>query len=155
MTNQLRRQVVPKFANSLNLMAISKMDPEEIRHHLTQKAQQLVEAEQPELDAATIQHVAEQVLDEVFGLGPLEPLLRDSSIVAIDLAAVDTARVQRADTWIETPVYFDDASHLRRTAERLCDSQHSFPEQWSVDVQLDPVHITIRRPAPAKETSLG
>src|SRR5207248_4659208 len=63
--------------------------------------------------------VIEEVLDEVFGLGPLEPLLRDPSISDILVTTPRLVYVERAGKLHRTPVEFTDDAHLLRIIEKV------------------------------------
>ncbi|MFN9974220.1 MAG: ATPase, T2SS/T4P/T4SS family, partial [Phycisphaerae bacterium] len=60
----------------------------------------------------------EEVLDEVFGLGPLEPLMNDPSVSDIMVNGYDSVYVERAGQLVETPVRFKDQAHVRMTIAR-------------------------------------
>jgi pilus assembly protein CpaF len=59
------------------------------------------------------------VLDEVFGLGPLEPLLQDSTISDILVTTPYLVYVERAGKLYRTPVQFKDNAHLLRIIEKI------------------------------------
>jgi len=59
------------------------------------------------------------VLDEVFGLGPLEPLLADPSISDILVTTPALVYVERAGKLYRTPVIFKDNAHLMRIIEKV------------------------------------
>src|SRR5205085_2556969 len=61
----------------------------------------------------------EEILDEVFGLGPLEVLLKDPSISDIMVNGFDNVYVERAGRLMETNVRFKDNAHVRIIIERI------------------------------------
>src|ERR1035441_7654003 len=69
-----------KLLDRINLEALSSMAGERVRAQVRTAVAQLVEAEKSPLSLVEKDHVIEEVLDEVFGLGPLEPLLQDPTI---------------------------------------------------------------------------
>ena len=61
----------------------------------------------------------EEVMDEVFGLGPLEPLLRDRSVSDILVTTSKLVYVERRGKLERTPIEFRDNNHLQRIIERV------------------------------------
>jgi pilus assembly protein CpaF len=60
-----------------------------------------------------------EILDEIVGLGPLEPLMRDDTISDILVNAADTVYVERRGQLELAPVHFRDNEHLLRVIERI------------------------------------
>src|SRR5438034_6975581 len=69
-----------KLLDRINLEALSSMAGERARTEIRAAVAKLVEEEKTPLSLMEKDRVIEEVLDEVFGLGPLEPLLRDPTI---------------------------------------------------------------------------
>src|SRR6202049_782836 len=69
-----------KLVDKINLEALATIDNARVRSEVRQAVIQLIDAEPPLLSSLEKQQVSAQVLDEVFGLGPLEPLLQDPTI---------------------------------------------------------------------------
>ncbi|MGA9565990.1 MAG: CpaF family protein [Candidatus Korobacteraceae bacterium] len=63
--------------------------------------------------------LSREVLDEVFGLGPLEPLLQDPTVNDILVNTFDTVYVERAGVLEKTPVVFKDNLHLMHIIEKI------------------------------------
>ena len=61
----------------------------------------------------------EEILDEVFGLGPLEPLLKDPTISDIMVNGFDNVYVERAGRLVETNIRFKDQAHVRMIIDRI------------------------------------
>ena len=61
----------------------------------------------------------EEILDEVFGLGPLEPLLKDPTISDIMVNGFDNVYVERGGRLVETNIRFKDQAHVRMIIERI------------------------------------
>ena len=79
----------------------------------------LVEEEKTPLSLVEKDRVIEELLDEVFGLGPLEPLLQDPTISDILVTTPRMVYVERAGKLYRTPVEFKDDSHLLRIIEKI------------------------------------
>ena len=65
------------------------------------------------------ERLIEEILDEVFGLGPLEPLLKDPTISDILVNGFDNVYVERGGRLVETNVRFKDAAHVRMIIDRI------------------------------------
>ena len=79
----------------------------------------LLEEEKTPLSLLEKERVVEEVLDEVFGLGPLEPLLQDPTISDILVTTPRLVYVERNGKLFRTPVEFKDNAHLLRIIEKI------------------------------------
>jgi len=78
-----------------------------------------VEEEKTPLSLVEKDRVIEEILDEVFGLGPLEPLLQDPTISDILVTTPHLVYVERGGKLYRTPVEFKDDAHLLRIIEKV------------------------------------
>src|SRR5467141_1732705 len=108
-----------KLLDRINLEALSSMAGERARAEIRAAVAKLVEEEKTPLSLMEKDRVIEEVLDEVFGLGPLEPLLRDPSISDILVTTPRLVYVERAGKLHRTPVEFKDDAHLLRIIEKV------------------------------------
>src|SRR5256885_6021672 len=69
-----------KLLDKINLEALATIDNQRVRGEVRQALIQLIDSEPTLLSSIEKQQISDEVLDEVFGLGPLEPLLQDSTI---------------------------------------------------------------------------
>src|ERR1700681_1274901 len=69
-----------KLLDKINLEALASIDNQRVRNEVRQAVISLMEGEPTLLSSLERQQISEEVLDEVFGLGPLEPLLADPTI---------------------------------------------------------------------------
>ncbi len=79
----------------------------------------LVEEEKTPLSLVEKDRVIEEILDEVFGLGPLEPLLQDPTVSDILVTRPHLVYVERGGKLYRTPVEFKDDAHLLRIIEKV------------------------------------
>src|SRR5438552_5861999 len=108
-----------KLLDRINLEALSSMAGERVRAEIRAAVAKLVEEEKTPLSLVEKDRVIEEILDEVFGLGPLEPLLQDPSISDILVTGPHLVYVERAGTLYRTPVEFKDDAHLLRIIEKV------------------------------------
>src|SRR3954468_23829044 len=69
-----------KLGDKINLEALATIDNQRVRSEVRQDVIKMIEAESTLLTSVENQQISDEVLDEVFGLGPLEPLLTDPTI---------------------------------------------------------------------------
>src|SRR5881396_3381342 len=69
-----------KLVDKINLEALATIDNQRVRSEVRQAVIQLIDSEPTLLSSLEKQQISDEVLDEVFGLGPLEPLLVDPTI---------------------------------------------------------------------------
>ena len=108
-----------KLLDQINLDALSSIDNERIRAEVRQAALAIVENEPNLLTAVEKQQIADEVLHEVFGLGPLEPLLQDPRISDILVNGARQVYVERGGLLELTNVRFHDDGHLLRIIDKI------------------------------------
>src|SRR5262244_653459 len=108
-----------KLLDRINLEALSSMAGDRARVEIRAAVARLVEEENPPLNLVEKERLIEEVLDEVFGLGPLEPLLQDPSISDILVTTPKLIYVERGGKLYRTPVEFKDDAHLLRIIEKV------------------------------------
>src|SRR3954449_7243293 len=108
-----------KLLDRINLEALSSMAGERVRAEIRAAVAKLVEEEKTPLSLVEKDRVIEEILDEVFGLGPLEPLLQDPTVSDILVTTPHHVYVERAGKLYKTPVEFKDDAHLLRIIEKI------------------------------------
>ena len=108
-----------KLLDRINLEALSTMAGERMRIEVRVAVARLVEEEKTPLSLVEKDRVIDEILDEVFGLGPLEPLLQDHTISDILVTGPKLVYVERAGKLYRTPVEFKDNAHLLRIIEKV------------------------------------
>ncbi len=116
---ELKFTIHRKLLDRINLEALSSLAGERARAEIRVAVARLVEEERTPLSLAEKERVIEEVLDEVFGLGPLEPLLRDSTISDILVTTPKLVYIERGGKLFRTSVEFKDNTHLLRIIEKV------------------------------------
>ncbi|MGA8026806.1 MAG: CpaF family protein [Bryobacteraceae bacterium] len=116
---ELKFSIHRKLLDRINLEAVYSMPGERVRQEIRPSVAKLVNEEKTPLSLAEKDRLIEEVLDEVFGLGPLEPLLRDRTISDILVTTPRLIYVERAGKLERTSVEFKDDAHLMRIIERV------------------------------------
>jgi pilus assembly protein CpaF len=103
----------------INLEAIYAMPGDRVRQEIRPSVAKLINEERTPLSLAEKDRLIEEVLDEVFGLGPLEPLLRDKTVSDILVTTPRLIYVERGGKLERTAIEFKDDAHLMRIIERV------------------------------------
>src|SRR5246127_5132475 len=108
-----------KLLDKINLEALATIDNQRVRAEVRQAVISLIDSEPTLLSALEKQQICEEVLDEVFGLGPLEPLLQDPTVSDILVNTHKQVYVERRGLLELTSVTFRDSSHLLRIIDKI------------------------------------
>src|SRR5579859_7733951 len=108
-----------KLVDKINLEALASIDNQRVRSEVRQAVIQLIDAEPTLLSSLEKQQISDEVLDEVFGLGPLEPLLQDPTISDILVNTHKQVYVERRGLLEMTNVTFRDDQHLLRIIDKI------------------------------------
>ncbi len=108
-----------KLLDKINLEALASIDSQRMRNEIRGALTALMDAEQTLLSAVERNQVIAEVLDEVFGLGPLEPLLQDPTVSDILVNTHRQVYVERQGQLQLTNVTFKDDQHLLRIIDKI------------------------------------
>lgn len=108
-----------KLLDRVNLEALSTVAEERMRSEIRSALARLVAEERTPLTLMEKDRIIDEVLHEVFGLGPLEPLLQDPTISDILVTTPKMVYIEREGKLVNTPVEFKDDAHLLRIIERI------------------------------------
>ena len=115
----LKSELHRKLLGCVDLGVLLTLPDERMRNEIRTALARLLDAEAVALNSAERRQLAEEVLHEVFGLGPLEPLLQDPSISDILVSNPHMVHVERGGKLYRTAVEFKDNNHLVRIIERI------------------------------------
>ena len=115
----LRANVHRKLLNRLNLEALALSDRSRAEAEIRSLLGQLLAEESTPLNLSERETLFMEVLDDVFGLGPLEPLLRDPTISDILVNTCKHVFVERAGVLERVAATFQDDRHLLRVIDRI------------------------------------
>ena len=116
---ELKSEIHKKLIGVLNLERVSSLPKERLRSEIGRVVERLVEDERVPMTTAEQNKIVEEVLDEVLGLGPLEPLLKEPSISDILVNGFDKVYIERNGKLSLTPVRFRDNAHLLHIIEKI------------------------------------
>ena len=108
-----------KLLDKINLDALASIDTKKLRNEVRSALTALIDAEQTLLSAVERNQIVSEVLDEVFGLGPLEPLLQDPTVSDILVNTHKQVYIEREGKLELTNVSFKDDAHLFRIIDKI------------------------------------
>src|SRR6201986_3773472 len=108
-----------KLVDKINLEALASIDNQRVRSEVRQALISLIDSEPTLLSSLEKQQIGDEVLDEVFGLCPLEPLLQDPTISDILVNTHKQVYVEKRGILELTSVTFRDDQHLLRIIDKI------------------------------------
>jgi pilus assembly protein CpaF len=115
----LKVRLHQRLLDILNLGAIDKVPEDELKREVGAIVRELLLEDGVALNAKEYNRLVEEILDEVLGLGPLEPLLKDPSVSDILVNTHARVFVERSGQLEATPVRFKDDRHLLRIIDKI------------------------------------
>ena len=115
----LKATIHRKLIQKLNLDRVTEVNREEVRREVAQILEALVVGESTPMTMLERERLAKEVMDEVFGLGPLEPLLADPTVSDILVNTHKSVYVERRGILEHTNVRFRDDAHLMTIIDRI------------------------------------
>ena len=108
-----------RLIEEINLQALEKLPEEEMRAHIQQLVTQYILVERLALNQQELNDFVSEILDEMTGLGPLEPLLKDPTIADILINGHECVYVERGGQLEPCGVRFKDEQHLLRIINKI------------------------------------
>ncbi len=115
----IKTQIHTRLLNSLTPEQLRGLNKDGVRDQIGAVLEKLIAEESLPMTLAERERLVEEILDEVFGLGPLEALLKDPSVSDIMVNGFDNVYVERGGRVVETNIRFKDAAHVRMIIERI------------------------------------
>ena len=116
---QVKADLHRKILDRLDLEKLGRSQGDSARDEVLVVIRNAVNAEVVPLSFAEREKLAREILDEIFGLGPLEPLLKDHSVSDILVNRYDRVYIERAGKLELTGLSFKDSGHLMQIIERI------------------------------------
>ncbi len=112
---RLHARIIDEF----NLTVLEKLPREELVKQVTVYVAAYVRAEKISLNQRELERFSEEIIDEMTGYGPLEPLLKDPTVTDILINTHKLCFVERFGKLQETKVHFKDEAHLLRIISKI------------------------------------
>lgn len=116
---RLKVTIHRELLDKINLAALEQMTREQIRKDIAQIVAELLQSQGEPLNAHEREELVDEVMDELLGLGPIEPLLKDDSVTDILVNGHDQVFVERHGLLELTGTRFQDDKHLLRIIQKI------------------------------------
>ncbi|GHF58982.1 CpaF family protein [Seohaeicola zhoushanensis] len=116
---ELKSRLHDALLDRLNLSVIDKVVPEELRREVAALTSEVLAAENTPMRSEDFRRIVDELMNEVLGLGPLEPLLADPTINDILVNGHKDVFVERHGVLERTNTRFRDERHLLRIIDKI------------------------------------
>ncbi len=116
---QLKVRIHQQLVERLDMQNLRALPPETVRGEVRILVRDLCQSEKGLINSADQEKLMDDIMDETFGLGPLEGLLKDPSISDILVNRYDRIYVERRGRLEQVEVRFRDNAHLRQIIDRI------------------------------------
>jgi pilus assembly protein CpaF len=117
--DQLKRRIHNKLVDKLDLSRVGDLQGDVLRREIRLVVEHLCDTEETFLNRTERERLVEEVLDETFGFGPLEMLLKDNTISDILINGPKAIYCERRGRMERSPVEFRDNAHLLQIIDRI------------------------------------
>ena len=114
-----KKKIHPLVMDRLDISAASQLPREELQHQVSEIVNEVAMDEKLHLNMSEQQAIVEVMLDDMLGLGPLEPLLADESVTDIMVNGPYQVYVERGGKLALTDVKFQNDEHVLNIARRI------------------------------------
>jgi len=116
---RLKTAIHEELVESLDLSTLGQINEEDLRSEIIRLAKELCRHRRKNLGDIDHERMVDELVDEVFGIGPLEPLMRDPTISDILVNGPHEVYVERRGMLELTDVVFADEQHVMRIIQRI------------------------------------
>jgi pilus assembly protein CpaF len=116
---QLKVRLHSQLVSRLDVQNLKLLPPDTVREEVRLLVRELCQSEKGLLNSADQEKLMDDIMDETFGLGPLETLLKDSSVSDILVNRFDRVYVERKGRLEMSEIRFRDNQHLRQIIDRI------------------------------------
>jgi pilus assembly protein CpaF len=159
---EIKGRIHRKLLDRLNLANLDAVGREEASKTIRQVIQELIAWENLALNLGERERLAQEILDEIFGLGPLEPLMQDPEISDVLVNTYKDVFVEKNGKIFRTDIRFQDDRHLLQVIDRIVSAvgrriddsspmvDARLPDNSRVNAVIPPLaidgpHLSIRR----------
>lgn len=114
-----KEKVFDRIIKHIDLVAAAKMPSSELRHEIEHYVLEYSEEHQAQVSRKELQDIINDIMDDMVGLGPLEILLKDTSISDILINSYNLVFVERFGKLFKTDIAFRDEKHVLQIAQRI------------------------------------
>jgi len=115
----VKTKVHRRLLETLDLVAAQRMTPEELHAECTSRVDFLLNEQRRPLSRPEKQRLIYELMDEIFGLGPIEGLLRDPDVSDVLVNGSGQVYVEKKGLLSKTDIAFRDNAHLMQIIQRI------------------------------------
>jgi pilus assembly protein CpaF len=116
---ELKTKLHGQILEEMDLESLNRLREDIARERVTEAIRELLQRERTPLALAERENMVTEILDELFGLGPLEPLLKDQTVSDLLVNGPNQVYIERNGRLERTEARFNDSQHLMRIIERI------------------------------------
>ena len=116
---RLKTSLHHQMVDAIDFSRAESLSEDELRNQLRSLAQYLCNREETQLDGAQRDNMVTEIMDEIYGFGPLEPLMNDANVTDVLVNGPERVLVERHGRLEATDVSFADDAHLMQFIHRL------------------------------------
>jgi pilus assembly protein CpaF len=116
---QVKSSLHTKLLQEVDLERLNRLEEKVARERVQKVLREMLQKDNTPLTSGERDQIIAEVVDELFGLGPLEPLLADETIADILVNGCKNVYIERHGRLEKTDVQFNDDQHLMRIIERI------------------------------------
>jgi pilus assembly protein CpaF len=105
--------------DKINLSMVDRISREELADQIRDSVKDYIKEQSYLLNAREIDTLVSDIADEMLGLGPIEPLLKDDGVADILINTHNQVYIEKAGQLIQTPIRFKDEAHLLRIVNKI------------------------------------
>lgn len=116
---RLKGDIHRQLVEMIDISRLEKIDPQRLRREVRTLATRLAEASPELINELERERLIDELMNEAFGLGPLEEFMNDPTVSDILVNGPDTVYIERHGQLETTPVVFADNAHLIQIIQRI------------------------------------
>ncbi len=116
---KLKAVIHRQLVEMIDISRLDRLKPERLRREVRALAGQLAQTAPELLNEVERERLIDEIMDEAFGLGPLEGFMKDPAVNDILVNGPHLVYVERRGHLLETPVVFADNAHLIQVIQRI------------------------------------
>ena len=117
--HEIKRKIHGRLVEEANLAALDSLEPSEIRNEIENVVDYYLADEKAILNESERKSLLDEILDELMGLGPLEPFFKDPTVSDVLVNTYKDIYVERFGLLETTKSRFVDDNHLRNIIDRI------------------------------------
>jgi pilus assembly protein CpaF len=115
----IKKELHQQLITGMDLSTVGTMNEEDLRLEIRRAAEGLIRQSSDLLNLSERERLINEVIDETFGLGPLEPLMRDPTVTDIMVNGPKIAYIERRGRLESVDIAFNDDRHLIQIIQRI------------------------------------